>query len=56
VTDWQQMLLHDPQTSGGLLLALPNEREESFLRFCAERDQPAWLIGDVVEGAGIEIV
>jgi selenide,water dikinase len=56
VTDWQQMLLHDPQTSGGLLLALPNEREEPFLRFCAERDQPAWLIGDVVEGAGIEIV
>jgi selenide, water dikinase len=56
VTDWQQMLLHDPQTSGGLLLALPNEREEPFLRFCAERDQPAWLIGEVVEGAGIEIV
>jgi selenide,water dikinase len=56
VTDWQQMLLHDPQTSGGLLLALPNEREESYLRFCAERDQPAWIIGDVVEGEAIEIV
>jgi len=56
VTDWQQMLLHDPQTSGGLLLALPNEREESYLRFLAERDQPAWMIGDVVEGEGIEIV
>jgi selenide,water dikinase len=56
VADWQEMLLHDPQTSGGLLLAVPNERVESFVGFCAERDQPVWLIGEVVEGEGIEIV
>jgi selenide,water dikinase len=56
VADWQEMLLHDPQTSGGLLLAVPNERVESFMGFCAERDQPVWLIGEVVEGEGIEIV
>ena len=56
VTDWQEMLLHDPQTSGGLLIAVPNERVQSLLSFCAERDQPAWIVGDVVEGAGIEIV
>jgi selenide, water dikinase len=56
VADWQAMLLHDPQTSGGLLLAVPNERAGSFVRFCAERDQPAWIIGDVIEGQGIEIL
>jgi selenide,water dikinase len=56
VADWQEMLLHDPQTSGGLLLAVPNERVESFVGFCAERDQPVWLIGEVVEGERIEIV
>jgi selenide, water dikinase len=56
VTDWQEMLLHDPQTSGGLLLAVPGERTQSLMSFCAERDQPAWVIGDVAEGAGIEIV
>jgi selenide, water dikinase len=56
VADWQAMLLHDPQTSGGLLLAVPNERLESFVGFCAERDQRVWLIGEVVEGQGIEIV
>ena len=56
VTDWQEVLLHDPQTSGGLLLAVPGERVQSLVSFCAERDQPVWLIGEVVEGAGIEIV
>jgi selenide, water dikinase len=56
VADWQAMLLHDPQTSGGLLLAVPNERVEPFIGFCTERDQPVWLIGEVVEGEGIEIV
>ena len=56
VSDWQEMLLHDPQTSGGLLLAVPDERAGSLLSFCAERDQAAWMIGDVVEGEGIMIV
>ena len=54
VLDWQEMLLHDPQTSGGLLVAVPPERVDVFLAFCAERDQPAWVIGEVVEGEGIE--
>jgi selenide,water dikinase len=56
VLDWQETLLHDPQTSGGLLVAVTPERVDVFLAFCAERDQPAWMIGEVVEGAGIEIV
>ena len=56
VLDWQETLLHDPQTSGGLLVAVAPERADVFLAFCAERDQPAWVIGDVVEGVGIEIV
>ena len=56
VLDWQETLLHDPQTSGGLLVAVAPERVDVFLAFCAERDQPAWVIGDVVEGAGIEVV
>jgi selenide,water dikinase len=56
VTDWQEMLLHDPQTSGGLLLAVPQAHTQSLLRDCAERGQEAWLIGDVVEGEGIEVL
>jgi selenide, water dikinase len=56
VADWQETLLHDPQTSGGLLVAAPSDRLDVFLSFCAERGQPAWVVGDVVEGEGIEVV
>jgi selenide,water dikinase len=52
----QQMLLFDPQTSGGLLLAVPADKLEAFRQRAGELDQPAWVIGDVVEGEGIEIV
>jgi selenide,water dikinase len=56
VLDWQETLLHDPQTSGGLLVAVAPERVDVFLAFSAERDQSAWVIGDVVAGAGIEVI
>ena len=56
VLDWQETLLHDPQTSGGLLVAVSPEQLKVFLDFCARGSQPAWVIGDVVAGEGIEIV
>jgi len=56
IADWQQTLLHDPQTSGGLLVALAPGRLDVFRMLCAERDQSTWVIGDVVEGVGIEVV
>lgn len=51
--DWERMLLFDPQTSGGLLIAVAPDRLDELLR-----RQPAWVVGDVVQGeAGrIEIV
>ncbi len=56
VSDWQETLLHDPQTSGGLLIAVPPGGLDAFWAFCNERGQPAWAIGDVAEGTGIEII
>jgi selenide,water dikinase len=56
LADWQQTLLHDPQTSGGLLVATPPAGLATFTSYCAARAQPAWVIGEVVAGQGIEIV
>jgi selenide,water dikinase len=52
----QQMILWDPQTSGGLLLALPSERLADFQRACTERGQAAWVVGQVTSGSGIEVL
>jgi selenide,water dikinase len=51
-----QLLLFDPQTSGGLLLSVPADRLDDFLRRAQQAGQPAWVIGEVVEGQGIEVV
>jgi selenide,water dikinase len=50
-----QMLLFDPQTSGGLLLGVPHEDLHSFLARAHEMAQAAWVIGRVETGTGIEI-
>ena len=50
-----QMLLFDPQTSGGLLLGVPRAKLEAFLARAREMDQAVWVIGSVETGAGLEI-
>jgi selenide,water dikinase len=53
--DEVQALLFTPETSGGLLMALPQaeaERLEGLLRAAGE---PVWRVGDVVEGAGLQV-
>lgn len=51
-----QMLLFDPQTSGGLLLGVPSRDRERFLARARELNQSAWVIGSVEAGAGIRVV
>jgi len=47
--------LFDPQTSGGLLVALPQERSEEFVRSLEKHDTAAAVVGEVIEGSGIRI-
>ncbi len=55
INELDQMLLFDPQTSGGLLLAVPNQKLQSFMDKAKASDQPAWVVGEVIEGNGIEV-
>jgi selenide,water dikinase len=50
-----QMLLFDPQTSGGLLLGVPSGQLDSFLTRAKEVGQPAWVVGSVEAGTGIQV-
>ncbi len=50
-----EMLLFDPQTSGGLLLGVPHEKLNMFEARARELGQPIWVIGRVEPGNGIEV-
>lgn len=50
-----QMLLFDPQTSGGLLLGVPQEKLSAFQARAKELEQPIWVIGEVRKGQGIKV-
>jgi selenide,water dikinase len=50
-----RMLLFDPQTSGGLLLAVPAGKLDALLKRAAETGQELWEVGEVVPGTGIEV-
>jgi selenide,water dikinase len=53
VTEDERMLLFDPQTSGGLLLAVPAARREDFRQRITAAGEACWFIGEAIEGTGI---
>lgn len=50
-----QALLFTPETSGGLLIALPPAEAERLELLCRQAGQPIWRIGKVAEGDGIQV-
>jgi selenide,water dikinase len=56
ISEEMQMLLFTPETSGGLLVAVSPEKVESLTTHFADEGQAAWVVGEVGEGAGVEVV
>ncbi len=56
VDEATQMLLFDAQTSGGLLLAVPEDKIEAFFERAAEVGLLLWEVGEVLEGDALEVV
>lgn len=55
IDEENQMLLLDPQTSGGLLLGVPQEKLEAFTAQAREAGQAVWVVGRVEAGSGITV-
>ena len=55
IDEASQMLLFDPQTSGGLLLGVPKEKLSDFQVRAKEIEQSVWVIGEAREGSGIHV-
>jgi selenide,water dikinase len=55
ITAAQRAILYDPETSGGLLMALDPNQARSYVAQAGVDGIDARLIGEVVEGAGIEV-
>jgi selenide,water dikinase len=55
IPEEMQQLLYTPETSGGLLVAVPPDRCGALTALFQEAGHPCWVIGEVVEGSGIEV-
>ncbi len=53
---YDRMLLFDAQTSGGLLLAVPESELEKLLSDAAAQELALWPIGAVEKGSGVRVL
>lgn len=56
ISEEMQLLLFTPETSGGLLVAVPPERLDTLTALFTEAGHPCWVVGEVVEGEGIQVI
>ncbi len=55
ISESDQMLLFDPQTSGGLLMGVPEDKITAFQAAAEEAGMPVWLIGEVTGDEVIKV-
>ncbi|HIC93299.1 MAG TPA: selenide, water dikinase SelD, partial [Anaerolineae bacterium] len=55
IPEEMQMLLFTPETSGGLLIAVAGGELERLLALFQAEGQEHWVVGEVVEGEGVEV-
>jgi selenide,water dikinase len=55
ISEWMQMLLYTPETSGGLLITVPEKKRGELTALFDRAGQSYWVIGRVVEGQGIQV-
>jgi selenide,water dikinase len=55
ISEEMQLLLYTPETSGGLLAAVPPGAAGAAVELLETRGVPYWIIGEVVSGSGIEV-
>lgn len=56
LTENQEMLIFDPQTSGGLLMGVPADKVDAFVTMAEERKVSVWEIGKVVAKKGYQVL
>ena len=56
VSEEMQQLLYTPETSGGLLVAVPAERLDTVLGLFDTEGHECWVVGEVIVGQGVEVV
>jgi selenide,water dikinase len=55
ISEWMQMLLYTPETSGGLLIAVPEKKLRELTVLFDREGQPYWVVGRIIEGEGVEV-
>jgi selenide,water dikinase len=56
ISDEMKMLMFTPETSGGLLAAVPESQLDIITKLFKESDEPYWIVGRVVQGQGVRVV
>ena len=56
IPDEMRQLLFTPETSGGLLLAVSPGNADALAAAFAAAGEPLWIVGEVLQGEGIEVI